>query len=304
MVPTLSYPSTRYLTTATFFGTLCKSHRLKQRTHLSLKSAKSAHGFGTISPRMAHQPHQTQQSPSYSATLSPQISLTLLKSTAISEPSSCPHAASRPPGSSYQRKVPGTNGDDSAHTALSTQKCASPGPTLRTVPKSYSIPSNNLDTNGKPLTYASTKRGPDRLAWANKAEAEEIIRLILSGTIVPIAHTLVPQERWNSNEIVYYNPVVKQTRNDDGSIQFRVQGTAGGNLLTIPYDVSARTASLDTVKLLVHSVISGNYSWMTIDIADFYLGPPTIFPIQIPSNTSRQDTHRNFGQVQSNSPTV
>jgi hypothetical protein len=60
-------------------------------------------------------------------------------------------------------------------------------------------------------------------------------------------------------------------RNDDGSIQFRVRGTAGGNL---PYDVSARTASLDTVKLLIHSVISGTYSWMTIDIADFYLGTP------------------------------
>ncbi len=67
----------------------------------------------------------------------------------------------------------------------------------------------------------------------------------MSGTIVPIAHTLVPQDRWNSNEIAYYNPVVKQKRNDDGSIQFRVRGTAGGNLLTVPYDVSARTASLD-----------------------------------------------------------
>jgi len=100
------------------------------------------------------------------------------------------------------------------------------------------------------------------------------MRLILSGTIVPIAHNLIPQERWNSNEIVYYNPVVKQKRNDDGSIQFRVRGTAGGNLLTVPYDVSARTASLDTVKLLIHSVISGNYFWMTIDIADFYLGTP------------------------------
>jgi hypothetical protein len=88
----------------------------------------------------------------------------------------------------------------------------------------------------------------------------------MSGTIVPIAHnTLVPHDRWKSNEIVYYNPVVKQKRNDDGSIQFRVRGTAGGNLLTVPYDVSARIASLDTVKLLIHSVISGNYSWMTID---------------------------------------
>ena len=131
----------------------------------------------------------------------------------------------------------------------------------------------NLDVNGKPLTYSSAKRGPDRLAW-EKAEAEEITRLILSGTIVPISHSSVPQERWTNNEIVYYNPVVKQKRNDDGTIQYRVRGTAGGNLLDVPYDVSARTAGLDTVKLLLHSVISGDYSWMTIDIADFYLGTP------------------------------
>jgi hypothetical protein len=131
----------------------------------------------------------------------------------------------------------------------------------------------NLDCNGKPLTYASAKRGPDKAAW-ERAEAEEIMRLILTGTIVPIPHSLVPQDRWNKNEIVYYNPVVKQKRNDDGTIQYRVRGTAGGNLLQVPYDVSAKTAGLDTVKLLIHSVISGDYKWITIDIADFYLGTP------------------------------
>jgi hypothetical protein len=133
----------------------------------------------------------------------------------------------------------------------------------------------NLDANGKSLTYSSAKRGPDRLAW-ERAEAEEIIRLILTGTIFifPIPHSLVPKDRWKNNEIVYYNPVVKQKRNDDGSIQFRVRGTVGGNLLDVPYDVSAKTARLDTVKLLIHSVISGGFKWMTIDIADFYLGTP------------------------------
>jgi hypothetical protein len=132
----------------------------------------------------------------------------------------------------------------------------------------------NLDANGKPLTYSSAKCGPDRLAW-ERAEAEEIIRLILTGTsIYPIPHSLVPKDRWTKNENVYYNPVVKQKRNDDGTIQFRVHGTAGGNLLDVPYDVSAKTAGLDTVKLLIHSVISGDFKWMTIDITDFYLGTP------------------------------
>ncbi len=75
-------------------------------------------------------------------------------------------------------------------------------------------------------------------------------------------------------EIVYYNPVVKQKRNDDGTIQYRGRVTAGGNLLVVPYDVSARTAGVDTVKLLIHSVISCDYKWMIIDIAVFYLGTP------------------------------
>ena len=49
--------------------------------------------------------------------------------------------------------------------------------------------------------------------------------------------------------------VVKQ-KNKDDKIQFRVRGTAGGNLLSVPYNVSARTADLDVVKLLIQSVIS------------------------------------------------
>ncbi len=131
----------------------------------------------------------------------------------------------------------------------------------------------NLDSNGKPLTYSSAKRGPDKLAW-ERAEAEEITRLILTGTIFPIPHSRVPQDRWTKNEIVYYNPVVKQNRNDDGTIQYRIRGTAGGNLLQVPYDVSAKTVGLDTVILLIHSVISGDFKWMTIDTTDFYLGTP------------------------------
>ncbi len=47
---------------------------------------------------------------------------------------------------------------------------------------------------------------------------------------------------------------MKQKRNDDGTIKYRVRGTAGGNLLDVPYDVLARTASLDVVKL--HSTVS------------------------------------------------
>ena len=57
-------------------------------------------------------------------------------------------------------------------------------------------------------------------------------------------------------------------------VEFRVRGTAGGDRLTVPYDVSARTANLEVVKILIHSTISTKRRWATIDIKDFYLGTP------------------------------
>jgi hypothetical protein len=110
------------------------------------------------------------------------------------------------------------------------------------------------------------------LLWT-VAEAEEILRLILSSTLLPIAYNDISLDRLR--DIVYYNPVVKQKRNDDGTIKYFVRGTAGGNLLLdVPYDVSARTASLDVVKILLHSTVSDKKQWFTIDIKDFYLGTP------------------------------
>ncbi len=49
-----------------------------------------------------------------------------------------------------------------------------------------------------------------------------------------MAYYDIPVDRLR--DIVYYYPIGKQ---------YRVGGTAGGNLLDVPYDVSARTASLD-----------------------------------------------------------
>jgi hypothetical protein len=139
------------------------------------------------------------------------------------------------------------------------------------IPEAYIPPALNLDIHGKPLTYRSAKNGPDRLVW-ERAEADELIRLLDTQTIVPIKYSDIPKDRLG--DIVYYNPVVKQKRNDDGSIKCRVRGTAGGDRLTVPYDVSARTASLETVKMLIHSIVSSNKKWRTLDIADFYLGTP------------------------------
>ncbi len=138
------------------------------------------------------------------------------------------------------------------------------------IPEAYIPPVLNLDVHSKPLTYCSAKNGPDRLSW-ERAEADKLIRLLDSESIVPIHYSDIPEK--HLGDIVYYNPVVKQKRNDDGSTKFRVRGTAGEDRLTVPYDVSARTASLDTVKLLIHSVVPSNKKWRTLDIADFYFLP-------------------------------
>ncbi len=88
------------------------------------------------------------------------------------------------------------------------------------IPEAYIPPALNLDVNGKPLTYRSAKNGPDHLIW-ERAEADELIRLLDSSTIVPIRYSEIPEDRLG--DIVYYNPVVKKKRNDDGSIKCRVR---------------------------------------------------------------------------------
>jgi hypothetical protein len=80
----------------------------------------------------------------------------------------------------------------------------------------------------------------------SRSRTDDLIRPLNSSTIVPIKYADIPEDRLG--DIVYYNPVVKQKRNDDGSIKFRVRGTAGGDRLTVPYDVSARTAHLKPLK--------------------------------------------------------
>jgi hypothetical protein len=94
-----------------------------------------------------------------------------------------------------------------------------------------------IATNGRPQ---KSKRSP-------------ALCLIDSLTLFALHYTNIPSDR--RGDVVYYNRVVKQKLNDRKN-QFR--GLAGGNLLSVPYNLSARTADLDVVKTLIHSVISSN----------------------------------------------
>jgi hypothetical protein len=150
--------------------------------------------------------------------------------------------------------------------APATTSIATPEPAAHDVP-----PPLNLDLAGNPLTYQSAMAGPDKGKW-EIAGGDEITRLIESLTAIPIHKTKIPSHKWR--DIVYYNPVARQNLSKDGKIEYRVRGTAGGNLLTVTYDVSARTANLEVVKILIHATCSSKRKWMTIDIKDFYLGTP------------------------------
>jgi hypothetical protein len=140
----------------------------------------------------------------------------------------------------------------------------------------------NLQANGQPLTYRAAKQGPEGGYWET-AEEEEFDRLFSSGTMHPIIMASIPHER--RGDVTYYNPKTKEKLDEEGYKTFRIRGTAGGDKVNYPFNVAARTADLDAVKILIHSVVSDPKArWITADISDFYLGTPLLRPeyIRIP----------------------
>ena len=162
--------------------------------------------------------------------------------------------------------------------------------------KTYAV--LNLDLQGAPLTYGNAKKGPDAASWF-QAEGEEISRLIDSQTIAPIHPEDQPADR--IKDTTYYNPQVKEKITGDGSKTFRVRGTAGGDRVNYPGDVSARTAEMEVIKALIHSVASDRFhkkdaQWMTLDIKDYYLGTPMPRPefVRIPLKFIPKDIQRKY----------
>ena len=71
----------------------------------------------------------------------------------------------------------------------------------------------------------------------------------------------------------YYRPVCADRPNKENPI--RVRGTVGGNLIDYPDEVSTKTASLVTAKIIFNSTISTpDAKFMVADIKDFYLNNP------------------------------
>ena len=149
------------------------------------------------------------------------------------------------------------------------------------VQPAYANTALNLDERGQPLTYASAKAGTNAAQWQH-AESEELDRLIATNTIRPLQYGDQPLLRWR--DTTYYNPQPKEKETADGQRTYRIRGTIGGDRVNYPGPTAARTAAMSLVKILLHSVISDNAQWLTIDMS-------------MPASSTRMATAMSLGCV-------
>jgi hypothetical protein len=138
----------------------------------------------------------------------------------------------------------------------------------------YAVSVLNLDEHGQPLTYSKAVKGPNSEDWI-RATADEYRKLFGTKTIKPIYRKDQPFER--RKDTTYLNHVTAEKENPDGSIKRRVRSTAGGDRGHYPFDVSAKTADMEMVKVLVSGAASDRKrdrnkgKFATLDIKDYYL---------------------------------
>jgi hypothetical protein len=125
-------------------------------------------------------------------------------------------------------------------------------------------------------------KGDEAVAWI-EAHAEEFDRL-LSAT--KTMHFIPPSDKPPDRLASYYNPQCSIKNGTDK----RVRGTYGGDCSDYTGAVSANTASLETVMVLLNATVSElNARFTTADIKDFFLMTDLVRPeymwiplIQIP----------------------
>jgi hypothetical protein len=127
-------------------------------------------------------------------------------------------------------------------------------------------------TTGKPMTYRELLRDPWELSAANEfGRLAQGVGGHIKGTntITFIPHDQVPPGR-----IPTYPRFVCEHRPQKTEVN-RTRLTLGGNLIQYPGDVSTKTAELETIKILLNSVIStDDAEFISIDIKNFYLNTP------------------------------
>jgi hypothetical protein len=126
-----------------------------------------------------------------------------------------------------------------------------------------------LNEDGSTITYTKSHNGPYAEYW-QQADAEEIERLFTSGTLRPIYFEGIPSDK----KATYVNPVCVEKLRNTGDIKFRMRATIGGDQIDYPFNTTAVTANLESIKILLNAMISDDINLSTIDLEDFYLGTP------------------------------
>jgi hypothetical protein len=127
----------------------------------------------------------------------------------------------------------------------------------------------NLTPDGKPITRSSVMSSPEKSKWI-QSDTDEYSRLHDSETW----HAIYTQDPPKGAKATYFNPQYKEKIDHNGEHEHRAHFTAGGDRLDYDGEVSARTADIEVVKVLLNSALSTDSELMTLDIKDFYLGTP------------------------------
>jgi Reverse transcriptase (RNA-dependent DNA polymerase) len=150
---------------------------------------------------------------------------------------------------------------------------------LRTATAQTAQTAINVD-NGVPCEYHQLLKSTEGSLWESSA-CEEWARLAqgLPTHGIPSAEgtntiTFIPITKLPKGRKATYPRIVVADRPQKQQPR-RVRVTVGGDQIHYPHDVSTKTSSLATVKLLLNSTISTpNARFMCIDIKDFYLNTP------------------------------
>ena len=140
---------------------------------------------------------------------------------------------------------------------------------------------------GQTLEHGQLRRHPKYKAIWDASYADEIFRLCQGGgkhltkpnqlriqgtnTMRPIMFHDIPHDR--KSDVAHTRVVceVRPTKADPN----RTRVTIGGNTINYLGDCGTKTASIETVKLVINSTLSTpNAEYMTMDLANFYLGTP------------------------------
>ncbi len=115
-----------------------------------------------------------------------------------------------------------------------------------TLPPAFRRGPLNLNEDGTKINYKKSHAGQYRVYW-EQADAEEIVRLLISSTIRPLHFREIPLDQ----VVTYVNPICVEKLNVDSSLKFRTRLTIGGDRIIYPYDKSAVTADLESWKILL-----------------------------------------------------